>query len=404
VTVLQGCYQFNWATADINNNTITRPFWALAVLMMYWALTRRKLRYWIGYALAVGVGLWSKYDLVCLGAGMTWLLVFNRDARRAWRTPGPYLAAAIIVAIFAPHVIWLMNNDFMPLRYAMERADRAGHWTDHFVNPLIFCAKQAPVVLPILLFTNPLVGWRCRLRKLQPHEVLPRDLLIAATIVPSVLVILLSAITGASLRTGWTAQFWCYAGVLFLFVFQLKPNAESQLSKTFGLCGAALLVSLIVVPAHEILEPLLFHKASRIHFPGAALAQTAERLWTANDEGPLPTIACSDWWVAANVSFYGQSRSSTLNLACAQRTPWSSDERIACTGGVLVEPLEAADPDGQKIASQWRDRFPFVQRPTIVTLPYTAPGSLSPARFIMATIPSEKRLAARLNSMGTFFR
>jgi hypothetical protein len=45
-----------------------------------------------------------------------------------------------------------------------------------------------------------------------------------------------------------------------------------------------------------------------------------------------------------------------------------------------------------------------VQRPKIVTLPYAAPGELSPARFIMASIPSEQRLAARLNNLGTFFR
>jgi hypothetical protein len=404
VAVLQGCYQFNWATADINNNTITRPFWALAVLMIYWALTRQKLRYWIGYGLAVGVGLWSKYDLVCLGAGMTWLLMFNRDARRAWRTPSPYLAAAIIAVIFAPHVVWLVQNDFITLRYAMERADHAGRWTDHVVNPLVFCVKQLPVVLPVLLFTNPLVGWRCRLRKLNSHEVLSRDVLVGATIVPCVLVILLSAVTGASLRTGWTAQFWCYAGALFLFVFELKPHTDLNLKKTFGLCGAALAVSLLMIPAHEALEPLLFHKASRIHFPGCALAQAAEQLWTSNDDGPLPTIACSDWWVAANVSFYGPSRSSTLNLSCGQRTPWSSDDKLVRTGGVLVEPLDAADPDGSKIAALWRERFPFVQRPKIVTLPYAAPGELSPARFIMASIPSEQRLAARLNNLGTFFR
>ncbi len=404
VTVLQGCYQFNWATAEINNNTITRPFWALAVLMMYWALERRQLRYWIGYGLAVGVGLWSKYDLMCLGAGMTWLLLFNRDARRAWRTPGPYLAAVIIVAIFAPHVYWLVQNDFVTLRYAMERADHGGRWTDHLVNPLVFCLKQLPVVLPVLLLTNPIVGWRCRVRKLGSNELLSRDLLLAATIVPCVLVVLLSAVTGASLRTGWTAQFWCFAGVLFLFVFELKPAAEQKFSRTFALCGAALVASLLMVPAHEMLEPLLLHKASRVHFPGASLAQAAEQLWTANEEGPLPTIACGDWWVAANVSFYGESRCSTLNLSSAGRTPWSSDDKLVRTGGVLVEPLNAADPEGKKIAELWRERFPFVQRPKIVTLPYLAPGSLSPARFIMASIPSEQRLAARLNDLGTFLR
>jgi hypothetical protein len=171
------------------------------------------------------------------------------------------------------------------------------------------------------------------------------------------------------------------------------------------LCGAALVLSLLMVPAHELLEPFLFHKASRIHFPGSALAQAAEQLWNTSGEGPLPTFASSDWWVAANVSFHGQSRSSTLNLACAQRTPWSSDDKLVRTGGVLVEPLDAADPEGKKVAALWRERFPFVQRPKIVTLPYMAPGSLSPARFIMASLPSEARLAARLNDMGgTFFR
>jgi hypothetical protein len=45
--------------------------------------------------------------------------------------------------------------------------------------------------------------------------------------------------------------------VLFLFVLELKPAAEQKFSRTFTFCGAALVVSLLLVPAHELLEPLL---------------------------------------------------------------------------------------------------------------------------------------------------
>ncbi|MCC6494440.1 MAG: glycosyltransferase family 39 protein [Pirellulales bacterium] len=385
--VLQGCYHFNWSTPDINNNTITRPFWAVAVLMMYWALTRKQLRYWIGYGAARGVGLWSKYDMLCLGAGMTWLLTWNREARGAWRTSGPYAAAGVILSIVAPHGAWLVQHDFAPLFYATGRAADGAGWGDRVINPIVFWAKQAPVALPILGLAVPLVGLRWRRRALAEDERLPRDLLIAACLAPAAAVLVLGVATGARLRTGWTAQFWCYLGLLAIYCFELKADVARATRQTLRWCGAAVAASLLVVPLHHFAGPLMRGKASRIHFPGDALAEAADRAWREVSPAPLPVAASRDWWSAANVSFYGGSRCSTLSLEAPSRTPWYSEAELARSGGVLIEPLDGDDRPVSEIVRDWRARFGRAAKARIVTLPHEAVGAVAPARFVIAALP-----------------
>ena len=89
--------------------------------------------------------------------------------------------SALIVA--APHLVWLVQNDFLPFAYAEHRAVLPRGWYDHLWHPLQFAVGQLFFLLPSLLIATPLFLPRrarkraagCARRRLRlPHRHLAR--------------------------------------------------------------------------------------------------------------------------------------------------------------------------------------------------------------------------------------
>ena len=77
------------------------------------------------------MSLWAKYFVVVLVAPMLAFALIDREARKVLATPGPWIAAAVALIVMAPHLVWLVQNDFLPLRLcrASRRAARAAGTT-----------------------------------------------------------------------------------------------------------------------------------------------------------------------------------------------------------------------------------------------------------------------------------
>ena len=86
--------------------------------------------------LAIGAALWAKYFVVVLAAPLALFLLFDRDARKALATPGPWIALAVALVVMAPHLLWLVRNDFLPFAYASARAAPSRGLLDHVVHPV----------------------------------------------------------------------------------------------------------------------------------------------------------------------------------------------------------------------------------------------------------------------------
>ncbi|MEC8425687.1 MAG: glycosyltransferase family 39 protein, partial [Myxococcota bacterium] len=104
-----------------------------------WAAARR---WWPLVGIAAGLAMLSKYTgvlllpLLVLGAGP-----------RAWRRPGPWLAAAIAALVYAPNAAWNIAHDGASWRFQLDHvaagADRLG-----------FLAAQFGLAGPILFITG----------------------------------------------------------------------------------------------------------------------------------------------------------------------------------------------------------------------------------------------------------
>ncbi len=113
---------------------------------------------------------WSKYAAFALAATLGLFLLFDPVARRAWRTPGPYVMALAFAIVIAPNVWWLVEHDFLPFHYVDERARTAAHWYQYIVYSAAMDRRaRLLTLLPAMALLALLYRhWRSAPRRLLP--------------------------------------------------------------------------------------------------------------------------------------------------------------------------------------------------------------------------------------------
>ena len=101
-------------------------------LLFFWLLTLDRLAValddpdrlvpWLGVGVAWGGAMLSKYHAVLLPAGALLHMVVWPQARRCLRKPGPYLAAAIGLTLFAPVIAWNATHNWASFLFQGGRA------------------------------------------------------------------------------------------------------------------------------------------------------------------------------------------------------------------------------------------------------------------------------------------
>jgi hypothetical protein len=128
-------------------NALDLAFWPMATLLALRALDRPALGRWIALGVALGLGLLNKWSILWLGAGIAaYLVLFRRDLLR---TAGPWIAAAIAGALFAPNLLWEVRTGWPTLEFM-------NHARSHkmiALEPVLYLANQAlalgPGALPL---------------------------------------------------------------------------------------------------------------------------------------------------------------------------------------------------------------------------------------------------------------
>jgi len=106
--------------------------WAAALYYFKRALIDNQRNAFLGLGLAMGIGLLAKYTIVLLALAALIFMLIDRQARRWFFKPEPYLAALLATFIFSPVLIWNWQNDwasfvFQSTRRLAENPDFASH-------------------------------------------------------------------------------------------------------------------------------------------------------------------------------------------------------------------------------------------------------------------------------------
>lgn len=382
VALLEGCYYYNFTTTEFNNNVTSRVWWALTILFVYGGVKRQHLPSWVWAGVCLGLGMLSKYDTAILAIVMAAFSVIHPAGRRCWKTPGPAACLLAALIVFAPHVVWLFNNDFPTVNYFLNRSGSEHQWSSHIVLPLKFAAAQAGAVLPMLILAFPLIGFRWKFRKLETDEDrFNRDFLIWFAIGPFILVEIVGLLLGVRIRSMWGTAMWSYAGVVLLFFLQLNLNRDT-IRRTLTRCTVFAGLIALVFAGRNAALPYARGKASRVHFPGRQLAAEVHDLYRAAT-GKSPDIIGGPWWEASNVAFYGNKPASVFADLDEAINPWMTDEELNLRGGVIVWTTSEGDSDYRNEIAK---RFPTARFATPLQLACQTSAEISPINIGVAIV------------------
>lgn len=144
------------------------PFLAATACLMY-ALLRAvdasersgsALPWWAAAGAAAGLAMQSKYTALLLfgAAGLAFLI--HRPLRRLLRTPGPWVALLLALAVQAPVLLWNSHHDWISLRFQLVHGLGASMGGNTLKRELSFLGGQVGIVNPMLLFLLSLAVWR----------------------------------------------------------------------------------------------------------------------------------------------------------------------------------------------------------------------------------------------------
>src|SRR6516225_3756769 len=110
---------FNFHALKFNANSVLMPLWAATTFFFLRSFEARRFLDAALAGICAAAAMYGKYWSVVLLLGLA--LAALTDARRVsyFRSPAPWITVAFGAAAMAPHVIWLVANDFAPFSYAM---------------------------------------------------------------------------------------------------------------------------------------------------------------------------------------------------------------------------------------------------------------------------------------------
>lgn len=381
VFALEGIHFYNFSAVKFSQDPLQLPVWAFTALFFYRALTRERAFDWLLAGTLLALALWTKYSVFVLAAALGLFLLFDRDARRVWRTPGPYLMALAFIVVVAPNIWWLTEHNFQPVHYADVRSRVAETWLQYAGFPLRWIASQVLFLAPAIVLVALLYRRRSALpRPSGDRAAFDRRYVAMLALGPFAVVTLLFGALGRLPVAMWGFPFWSFAPLAVLMWW--PPAEDMQRLKRFALGAVAVTVAFpLVYAAIEIGEPFLRDRPKATEFPGRAMATMITKTWHERFGTPLTYVGGTEF-VTNTVAVYSPDRPHIIPHGEIAFAPWVDRAELVRRGGVLVW---EGEPNQAQLAS-WRATFgAFTAEPPLI-LPRQTWAKVMPSRLNYAFI------------------
>jgi 4-amino-4-deoxy-L-arabinose transferase-like glycosyltransferase len=333
VLIVDGLHFVQHTAVKFNHDVIQLPFWALAGYAFHRALRSGRIVHWIVLGASIGVALWAKYFVIVLAVPLALFVLLDGRARQSLRTAGPYVAAATALAIAGPHLVWLVNNDFLPFRYADVRAAQAHSLAEYFLQPIGFVVAQLVFLAPALAITAPLV-WPRRQAAASCGDAYDRRIVTVLAFGPTVTLMVLSLASGRALLAMWSSPLWLFLG-LWIVLATGAPLERERLRRILRIWAFVFLAFALAFIVTNAVLPRYDTRSRAVLFPGDRLAaQVSERFRTVTGQSLAYVIG--DVWAGGNIGHYAPSRPRVLIDNSPKRAPWIDLADVRRRGAVLV--------------------------------------------------------------------
>jgi hypothetical protein len=364
VLIVDGLHYLNYTAAKFNHDVIQLPFWALAGFAFHRALRGGWLGHWLLLGLAIGMSLWAKYFVVVLATPLALFILLDRDARKVLATPGPYVAVAVALITIAPHLVWLVQNDFLPFTYAEHRALSSRGLIGHIWHPLEFAVGQLFFLIPSILIALPLLVPRRRSSD-APIAIgaddFDRRIVACLAFGPVATVLVMSALSGRGTVAMWGYPLWLFLG-LWIALTARQVFDELRAARVFFTWAAVFAVFAVAFIVNYAVLPSYDHRYRAVFFPGGELGRELSQRYRAATGRPIVYVIGS-MWDGGNVSHYAPEHPRVLIDGNPARAPWIDLTDLRTKGALVVwtvGDLSAVPPALRGVAADAAVQPPFL--------------------------------------------
>lgn len=128
---------------------ISAIFYTLVRVLENEPRSTESLKWWCVAGVALGLAFWSKYSAALVPAAVFISCLSDKELHRRLAEPGPYIAVAIALLLFAPVIVWNARHDWISFTFQL-RHGLGGVGGSVIRRELELIAGQAGLVTPIL--------------------------------------------------------------------------------------------------------------------------------------------------------------------------------------------------------------------------------------------------------------
>ena len=306
IFLLEGIYFYNFTTPEFNVNVCQLPFWALTIYYCWEGIKKNNILDWFLFGLFAALGLLSKYLFIYLLIAIDIFFIYLIFTKK--------FNFKVLFSLFSfflillPHGIWLVENNYITLTYALSRTsiDQQNIF-NNIIHPLIFLFKQIGILIPFFIMFLFLISKLKVKIKLKDKKLL---FLLAVNILPIALIFLTSLVLGTKIRTMWMTPFYLFIGVLFIYIYQNLINLR-KLKNSF-----IIFLFLFIFSPLAYLYISISEKQKRTDYPGKEISITVQKNWNNNFSNKIESVI-GDEWHAGNLSYHLESKPKWYSYSAA---------------------------------------------------------------------------------------
>ncbi|MDC3074446.1 glycosyltransferase family 39 protein [Candidatus Pelagibacter sp.] len=302
VLLIETIYFYNFTSPEFNVNVCQLPFWSITAYYSWRIYSGKNIKFSDCFlvGLFAAFGFLSKYLFLYLLVSIDLLFIYLIFIKKDRKFDFKYLITAeVFLVVLVPHFIWLNNNEFITITYGLARTGlEQSSLINHIQFPLIFIGKQIGILIPFLILTWLLVQKIKFKINFKDKKLL---FLLSINLLPILLMLLTSFITGSKIRTMWMTPFYLFFGTLFVYMLQTQINIKKLKPFVIGFV------------LFFFLSPALYAYVSiskgdkRTDYPGKEIAIKTQYTWDQQFDSKINVVLGNEW-NAGNLSYHLQSR------------------------------------------------------------------------------------------------
>ena len=371
--VLWGLQQCFSVSAEIyNHNTALVMCLAATTYSVMRALgSRFGSAWWLVSGAFAGLAMLAKYQATLPLAALAVVVLLVGRTRVAHLARKMTLAFLVFALLLAPHLYWLIVNQFPSLQYAYTALESGGVLR-RFSWILTFIVNQIRMVFPQLLALGLCIAW-ARLRRGASTQKITANVdgeavgfdarevkiwMWALVWGPALLLVVMSLITGSVLRNHWGVQIFQFLSMWIAWRWRMSPALRLK-----NLMASALLVHAIGFTYYAIKQSdpsnVLSERRADSAYPARRLSDAAIAHWKSLTACPLRIVAGD--FEAGLVSAFSKEYPVVYTSSLA--TPWVDPADVLKYGALYVLDQNAgAPPDATPVV-----RWPLASGPAGLT-------------------------------------